>query len=319
VIKPVDHGTAAFDSLDSVEEFASLTDALNDGDWTAAEAALAALPPDAAAYAISLIGGRAGSEKLLEQAVAESPRSACARTTLAVRYIAIGWMIRTGARAENVSAEQFEGFRAWLVAAEQLLIDACALDPDYAPAWGARVLTARALEVGQAEARRRFERVRAQSPHDLPAQIHLFEYLLPKWAGSNEQAEEFSHAEARAAPGSHSGALVALYHLERWLELDGDEPGRQYMRDPAVVDDLREAARISVLHEDYVGGPLAMQAHSMFAMAFWLSDQREEAAVHFRALDSHATDLPWTYAFDEASGVAGVRDAVLGGRGAAGA
>ncbi len=306
---------AAFDSLDTVDEFAGLRDALGGGDWRTAEQTLRGFAPDVAAYAIAMIGEVDGIEKLLQAAVADDPGSACARTALGMRYVMIGWDIRTGARAEDVSAEQFAGFRTWLVAAEQLLIDACALDAAFSPAWGVRMLTARALEVGPAEASRRYERVRAASPDDLPAQIHMLEYLLPKWAGSDEQARAFAHDAAAQAPaGGHAGALVALYHLERWLELDGGDPGREYMRDAAVVDDLRDAAARSVLHPDYTGGPLAAQAHSAFAMAFWLAGRPDEAAVHFDALGGRMTDLPWTYAFDEPEGVAEIREAVLAER-----
>jgi hypothetical protein len=306
---------AAYDSVDTVPEFSELRDALRAGDWSTCEEALRAMPADTAAYAIAMIGELDGVEELLQSAVAQAPGSACARTTLAMRYVMIGWAIRTGARSENVSSEQFAAFRTWLVAAEQLLIDACALDAGYAPAWGVRVLTARALEVGASEAWRRFERVRALSPDDLPAQIHMLEYLLPKWAGTDEQARSFAFdSAAQAPPGSPSGMLVPLYHLERWLELDGDEPGREYMRQASVVAELTDAAARSVRHADHPGGPLGIQAHSAFAMALWLADRPEEAAVHFAALDGRATDLPWTYAFDEAAGVAGVRDAILGGR-----
>lgn len=311
-------GVAAYESIDTVPEFAALRDALRAGDWGGAEEVLRAFEPDTAAYAISLIGEIDGVETLLQDGVADDPGSACARTTLAMRYVMIGWAIRTGARAENVSREQFEGFRTWLVAAEQLLIDACALEPGFAPAWGVRVLTARALEVGPAEAWRRFERVRGISPHDLPAQIHMLEYLLPKWAGDDEQSRGFAFETAeQAPPGSPSGALVALYHLERWLELDGGDPGREYMRGASVVQELQDAAARSVRHEQHGGGPLGIQAHSAFAMAFWLADRPDEAAAHFAAMEGRMTDLPWTYAFDDASGVAGVRDAVLAGSGEA--
>lgn len=313
---PTESTTLGFDSIDTVPEFARLTAALGGEDWDAAEAELRALPPDEAAYAMSLIGEIDGIERFLEEAIRVAPRSACARATLAVRDIAIGWQIRTGARAENVSREQFEGFRAWLVAAERLLIDACALEESFAPAWGVRVLTARALQVGPSEAWRRFERLRALSPDDLPAQTHMLEYLLPKWAGSDEQARSFAHDTAAAAPpGSHSGALVAVYHVERWLELDGDEPGRQYMTQPQVIQELRDAAARSVLHEDSRPGPLSVQAHSAFAMAFWLARREEEAAVHFRAIGDRITEFPWSFAFDEASGVEAVRARILAEQG----
>jgi hypothetical protein len=309
---------AAYDTIDTVPEFCTVRDAIRTGDWPSAQEALLALPPDEMGYALEMLADVDGVEQLLEAAVEQEPGSACARTALARRYIAIAWQVRSGARAENVSREQFEGFRSWLVPAEQQLVEACAVDGRFAPAWAARVHTARALEVGPAEARRRFDRVRAISPNDYPAQVHMLEYVLPKWAGSDAEARAFAEESAsEAPPGSHSGALIAIYHLERWLELDGGDPGAAYMTDAAVVDDLVLAAERSVRHADYAGGPIGIQAHSAFAMAFWLASQPDEAAVHFAALDSRATEFPWQYAFDEPEGVADVRARVqrsAGGR-----
>ena len=311
-----DRASAVFDSIDNVPEFAGLRDALRAGDWPAADSALAALPPDEAAYALEMAAEMDGVERVLEDAVAANPESASARTALARRCIFLGWEIRTHARAEDVSAEQFEAFRSWLVRAEQLLIDACAVDASYVPAWGTRVLTARALEVGAAESRRRYERVRRLSPHDFPAQAHMLQYLLPKWAGSEEEAHAFARDEAAAAPpGSHSGALVPIVHIERWLDLDAGQPGAAYMAQSAVVDELRDAAARSVLHADDVGGPLGVQAHSAFAMAFWLADRHDLAAVHFAALGDRATDFPWTYTFDDPAELVRLRTAVLAEQG----
>lgn len=305
---------ARYDDIDTVPEFAGIRNALAADDWPTAEQLLRELPPDEAAYALEMIADREGIETLLEQAVAADPASACARTALARRCIAIGWGIRTGARAEDVSPEQFEAFRSWLVRAEQLLIDACAADGSFVPAWGARVLTARALEVGATEAARRYDRIRRLSPHDFPAQTHMLQYLLPKWAGSEEQALAFAReAAADAPPGSHNGALVPIVHIERWLDLDAGKPGAAYMAQQAVVDELTGAASRSVLHDDYVGGPLGVQAHSCFAMAFWLAGRNERAAVHFAALGDRATEFPWMYTFDAPAQLGELRDAVLRG------
>ncbi|MDY0909100.1 hypothetical protein [Microbacterium sp. CFBP9034] len=303
---------AVYDTIATVPELADVRDALHGGDWPAAEAALRARPADEAAYAIELLAEMDGIEGLLEEAVGAAPASACALTALARRYIVIGWQIRTGARAEDVSREQFEAFRSWLVKAEQLLIDACALDESYAPAWGVRVLTARALEVGPAEARRRYDRVRRLSPHDYPAQTHMLQYLLPKWAGSEEQAHDFArNAAAEAPPGSHSGALVPIVHIERWLDADGDAGGA-YMAQPSVVEEVTDAAARSVLHPDYAAGPIGVQTHSAFAMALWLAGRNELAAVHFAALGGRATEFPWAYTFDDPTRLDQLRTAVLG-------
>jgi hypothetical protein len=284
-----------------------------DQDWPRLQRGLDELSPAEASYALTRLADVDGVEDFLAEAVRAVPHSAPARTALAMRIIVLGWAIRTGASSEHVSRAQFDDFRARIVEAEQILIGVCADEPDYAPAWAARVLTARALEVGVSEAHRRFSRLARLSPHDYPGQAQMLQYLSKKWFGSHDQAHSFALAQAEAAPpGSASGALVAMHHLERWMETGGSKPGLTYLAQPTVQRELAEAARRSVLHEDFSLSPIGVEAHSAFALAFWLSERNDQAAVHLRALGGRASEFPWNYAMRDAAQLGEVRAQVLG-------
>ena len=303
----------AYDRLGSVPEFSALADALGRLDWPGAEEALSALPADQESYALELLADEDGVESFLESAVAANPASARARTALATRWIVLGWSARGHADASETSGEQFDAFREWLIRAEQMLTAVCADDPAYAPAWAARILTARGLEVGQSEAIRRYRQLDSVFPHHFPGQRDTLIYLSPRWHGDNRTAHSFALSALEEAPdGSDSGSLVAFYHLERWMEAGRGEAGAAILAQPAVLAEIADAAARSVLHPSHVPSPLGIQAQSAFALALWLAGERADAAVHLRALGGRASAFPWDHAIAGPDALRVVADEVFG-------
>ena len=303
----------AYDRLGSVPEFSALADAVGRLDWPGAEEALSALPADQESYALELLADEDGVESFLESAVAANPASARARTALAARWIVLGWSARGHADASETSGEQFDAFREWLIRAEQMLTAVCADDPAYAPAWAARILTARGLEVGQSEAIRRYRQLDSVFPHHFPGQRDTLIYLSPRWHGDNPTAHSFALSALEEAPdGSDSGSLVAFYHLERWMEAGRGEAGAAILAQPAVLAEIADAAARSVLHPSHVPSPLGIQAQSAFALALWLAGERADAAVHLRALGGRASAFPWDHAIAGPDTLRVVADEVFG-------
>lgn len=297
----------SFDAWSRYQEFAPVRAAVESRDWDAAAAAFSALGPQELSLAIELVADESDAEQMLEAAVAAEPGDPLARTLLARRYVSIGWEIRTGAWAVDVMAGKAEEFREWLVRAEQILIDVCVDHPEHVPAWEARLLTARGLELGQSEARRRYDRLAALSPHHYRAQRAYLQQVVPKWGGSWEAAEAFVAECASDAPeGSPSRALLASLQVERWLGL-GETP------DEAMLERLREIARASVLHADHVPGPGADSVHAELALLFTFAERHDEAAPHFQALGDHPVSAGWDYLDDKAQWYARSRAQALGG------
>ncbi|MER5731352.1 hypothetical protein ABT084_23985 [Streptomyces sp. NPDC002138] len=292
-------GRPVFDPVDRNPALAALRAAVQRQDWAAVAYGFDALPHEQERPAASwVVTETAGAEEFLGRVVAHRPHDPLARTLLADRYIQIGWEIRSGSRAEHVSKDQFREFHACLRRAEALLIDVCAEYPTFGLAWFHRLATARGLELGQSEARRRYDRLSEYHPHHYPAQAALLQKLCPKWGGSWEAAHGFAwDATVNAPAGSPNGALVALAQMEQWLELAGGtaNEAKAYLRDPAQHARLRDAAARSVLHPAARDSPQAVGAHSAFAAVHSVAGRHAEAAPHFRALGNHAHEFPWSY------------------------
>ncbi|MFI9486388.1 hypothetical protein ACIG47_08340 [Promicromonospora sp. NPDC052451] len=210
-----------------------------------------------------------------------------ARTLRAVRYVTVGWSIRTRLRAEHVSAAQFEQFFDWLRRAERVLFEVCSEHPHFVPAWEARITTARGLQLGHGEARRRYDRLAALDPAVFAAQRAYLQQILPKWSGSWEDASRFvEECAAGAAPGALASALVADYAVERAFDDDGPVPS-------AMVERVRTAAAATVLHPDHVRTAATATAHSTFALFFTLAKLPAEAWPHFEALGDAPVEGLW--------------------------
>ncbi|WP_416972348.1 hypothetical protein [Streptomyces sp. 4F14] len=283
---------------DNAPELIPLRDAARAGDWNGVRGLFGRLGSvDDVIAALNAVADIRGVEHLLARAAADFPADPLPRTILAKRYLFMGWEVRGDGYAQDVSRDQFATFHAWLRRAEQLLIQVCAEQPAYAPAWYIRITLARGLELGTTEARRRYDRLRAHHPHVYGAQAALLQQLCPKWGGTWEEAHAFAAEATRAAPdGAPTGVLVADAHIEHWLSL-GDRGG-PYLRGVHVLDDLRNAAAISVRHPAYRPDLSTIAAHSTFAMAFSLGGHHADAAPHFAELGDRAAEFPWAYLSD---------------------
>lgn len=236
-----------------------------------------------------------GAEDFLRDVVARQPDDLTAATMLAGRLIQVGWSIRGSGRASTVSREQAEAFHGYLRQSEQLLIDVCARDPGFLPAWMERLTTARALSLGQAEARRRYDHVVRLDPHHLDAQIRLLQQLCPKWGGDFATMHAFAaQCAADAPPGYPNAALVVDGHMERWLDLESGKDA-EYIRSEPVASEIRAAAERSVLHPAFERRPGWIYALSMFALGFTMSGDWSRAKQCFVALGPYADEWGWQY------------------------
>lgn len=266
-------------------------------DWAAIRAFYAELPPGQdRTFVLSALDSVPGIEVPLGRLVSADPDDLLAATLLAAREVTLGWEARTGASAKQVSAEQFAALFGHLRRAERLLIRVTALDPSFDPAWATRLNTALGLQLGQNEARRRYDRLARHQPSHFTGQARLLQQLCPKWGGTWEAAHGFARECMLGAPGGAlNGGLVAEAHMEHWMALGGADKRSEYLRQSHVHRELAEAAEYSVLHPEFRRPFGWVVVEGTFAALFSLIGDRERAAAHFRALGDLASTYPWSY------------------------
>ncbi|WP_441248282.1 hypothetical protein [Kitasatospora sp. McL0602] len=287
----------AYDLCRAVPGLGRLRAAAQTGDWVAIRAGFAELTEQndvvAAARTVAEVPRVAAMLNAAITAAGYTPEGVLPRVLLAYNHIRLGWIVRTGYRAEHVSASKFARFHEHLVQAERLLADALDLDQDSALAWYLSLMTARGLQLGQAEARRRYDRVVAVSPGHYYAQSQLLQQLCPKWSGSWEAVHAFAEECRRtAAPGGLGAVITVEAHLEHWMDT-GRGLRFVYWRRPGVRGSLIAAAEASVLHPAYQPDASRIAVHSVFAAAFSVAGLRSRAFRHFEELGEFSDRQPW--------------------------
>jgi hypothetical protein len=281
---------------------AAVRAAMAAADWPAARRVLTAgHDSDDFAFLVDVASRVSGCEQWLPDAVRADLGDPLPLLIYGVRAIDWAWEARTRTRAKYVSRDQFQVFFDRLRLAEDCLQDVVRREPGNTAAWTGLVTLARGLQLGQDEAKRRFDRVLAHDPTHFRAHTQMLQQVCRKWSGSHGEMHAFAQqATANAPAGSRLGCLVAWAHLEEWLDM-GTQGGK-YFSNPQVLAELRTAARRSVCHPSYRPRKGWPQDRNPFAMTFALAGDQAAAAEQFRAIGDLVTELPWGYHSDGAIG-----------------
>ncbi|MER7672886.1 hypothetical protein ABTY61_31145 [Kitasatospora sp. NPDC096128] len=265
------------------------------GDWTALRPALAAADGTELTRLVGAVSDVAGVEEWTARAIADAPDDALPLLLSGARHVSWAWEARSSARAKHVTEEQWKLFHQRLEVAEEQLLEVAEREPSWLAPWYFLQISARGASLAPEVATCRFEAAVRRVPGHPGSHRQRLQQLCAKWGGSHDAMHEFARSSMLAAPeGSPLGELVALAHLERWLDLpDGED--HAYLTSPTVLADLQEAAFRSVLHPDFVPSGGWQASFNTFAMAFSLADQRKTARLLFDALDGMVTESPWHY------------------------
>ena len=290
-----------FDLAEAYPDVRRLQAALSARDWVGVRAVVDGAEPVGRSMLIRIGADTAEIEPFLRQVLARDADDPVAAALLGGHLIHRGWKVRTSYRAQHVSADQFRAFHEHLRRAEQVLIDGAARTPSDVAIWCQRLISARGLELGLSEVRRRYDRLAAHDEHHLPAQTQMLQSLCPKWGGTWEQMHGFAQERMLAAPkGAPNAVLVVYGHLERWLHEDGGPAGGRYLAGPFARNQIYEAATRSVWDPGFQHGYGWVMVRNTFAMAFSLLGDEPAAAAQFTALGRLASDEPWQYFGDAA-------------------
>jgi len=266
------------------------------GDWAGLRAGLTAVD-DAAdlTWMLAALADVKGVETWIPEAIAAEPDSALPLLLSGARHVSWGWEARTKASAKHVSREQWEVFGQRLAVAEEQLYEVAEREPDWLGPWYFLQISGRGTSIERPAGRYRFEAALRRCPGHLGSHKQRLQQVCAKWGGSHEEMHEFARGAMLSAPeGSPLGELVALAHLERWLELDYGQD-QAYLRRPEVVAELHEALERSILHPAYQRPRNWKAQYNTFAMVFSVIQDKQTARPLFEAVGDTVTESPWHY------------------------
>ncbi|MFF2364706.1 hypothetical protein ACFVU0_18700 [Streptomyces sp. NPDC058122] len=271
----------------------ALVEAADAGDWEAVKSALSPFDPGRDHKVLAELAELDGVQDWIGRAVEEDKEHrATALLISGTRHISWGWEARTSARAANVTQEQWRIFRERLVIAEEHLLEAAELRPEWITPWRRLLTSARGMSLPSSVKETRFDAALRRDPLDLETHIEWVSQLQPRWGGDPGQALTFARDALGRAPQGHPlGCVVAMAHIEDWVE---SERGN-CLETPAIQAELREAADHSILHPAYARHPGWQHDFNMFAMALSLAGERHTARRVYQELDGAYTSWPWTY------------------------
>jgi hypothetical protein len=189
-------------------------------------------------------------------------------------------------------------FHARLVEADKDLAKAAAIDERDPTPWAQSMIVARGLSLGQPELRRRFDEAHRRDPLNGAACVNMIQGTARKWGGSNEAMLQFARWASEEAPVGHSvHKVVALAHIEMWLDSAKGDVQRAYFHSPAVKQEVLAAARRSVLSPAYgrSGSSLSWADRNVFAFCFRLVRDFKAQLEQMRLIGPHVAEFPWQY------------------------
>ncbi|WP_119729137.1 DUF4034 domain-containing protein [Thermomonospora amylolytica] len=259
--------------------------------------------PDDRAFYVDVCADVPGVQDWIEEWIRAEPHSTLPLLVRGAHGVHWAWEARGAASASQTSEEQFREFFKRLKMAENCLDEVVERDPGDVVAWSYLVTSARGRQVDRDEAERRFRGVVDSCPWHRRTHEQMLQYVCRKWFGSHEEMFAFARDTVAKMPdGSVLGELIAVAHIEMWLDLPSGED-EEYMRRPEVMAEINAAADRSVRHPAYRPRPGWPPVHNTFAMAFCLGGDLGSAAQQFQLLGDRVTDWPWQYLRSDAAGV----------------
>ncbi|MFG3717966.1 hypothetical protein ACGF8D_09230 [Streptomyces massasporeus] len=271
----------------------ALIEAADAGDWDAVKAALAPFDLGRDHAVLGELAELDGVQDWIVRAVEEDKEHrATALLISGARHISWGWEARTAERAVNVTQDQWRVFHERLEIAEEHLLEAAELRPEWVTPWRHLLTSGRGMSLGPAVNEARRDAALRRDPLDTETHIEWLSQLQPRWGGEQGQALAFAQqAFARAPHGHRLGCVIAMAYIEEWVESDRGD----YLVTSEIQAQLREAADHSILHPAYVWRPGWQQDFNMFAMALSLAEERHTVRRVFQTLDGAYTPWPWGF------------------------
>lgn len=232
---------------------------------------------------------------------AARPDSALPLLFSGAQYLHRARQARRPGPACQVEEEAWSVFQARLVDADRDLARATAMDEADPTGHACGIEAAMALRLGQNEVRRRFVEMGKRHRWHQAGNAAAIQALAPRWGGSDQGMFQFARwVDGTAPEGNGVHAVIALAHLEQWLDLSaeaaaGRDRQRTYFFAEPVKKEVRRAADRSIWSPSYQPGRLTSGDRNIFAMCFWLMHDYDAQLEQMRLIGPLIQEYPWQF------------------------
>lgn len=228
-------------------------------------------------------------------AAPEDPDAALVKADLCVLQ---AWEIRSGARAAEVSPEQFKAFFALLKDAVPVIGAAAEFNPADPVPWRVALTHARGMQSSREIFDAYWTEAVERAPHHYGCHASALQYLCAKWYGTHREMFDFAEQAAEEAlPGSKINSLPLLAAVEYEIVAGGpaadDASGADAVEPARIAAAVDRALELSGWYDP--GDPEAAGFRNHLALMLMRAGRWEEALRVFRDIGVHATSFPWAH------------------------
>lgn len=214
----------------------ALVEAADSGEWEAVKAALGPFDLGRDHQVLGQLADLDGVQDWIGRAAEEDKEHrATALLISGARHISWGWEARTADRAVNVTQEQWRIFHQRLHIAEEQLLEAAELRPEWITPWRRLLTSGRGMSLGPAVNETRRDAALRRDPLDLETRIEWVSYLQPRWSGEPGQALAFAREAFAACTRGTPSRLCDRHGPHRELGGVGQQELPRNPRDPGRV------------------------------------------------------------------------------------
>lgn len=257
--------------------------------------------PDDRTFYAHVLSEWVGKPAWVDAWLSQSPRSATANLICGMHGVLWAWEARGYGYGDSVGEEARQLFSDRLLTADVILERATELDPTDPTPWALMLRSAYGLGLDEEEHRRRFTQAVHLAPEHRFAHSSLMKSLCAKWYGSHDLMFRFvSSATSQVGLGSPVHTLVAEAHIERWLDMLGEDEAQAaaYWTRPVVRSAITHAAHLYFDAPNFQPNKDTVRTRNIFVWCLVAVEAIDAAARLFEAIGPYVTRAPWIYMGD---------------------
>tara|TARA_R110000868_G_scaffold226872_1_gene479781 strand:- start:312915 stop:314759 length:1845 start_codon:yes stop_codon:yes gene_type:complete len=224
----------------------------------------------------------------IDQWCTESPESTQAHTVRGINLVKQAWV----KRGSGWTPKNYPEFQGLLIDAMDALDFATAIDAQNATAHAWKIYAGKGLQQDREQVRSYFDLAVKEHPDLHAAHWMYYDFVTPKWGGSEEACIAFARERLDASPvGSPSIAVIGHAHFEiagAWKERDKKNGFKNYLAQPEVRADIFRGNQKAF--RDHRMSMVTPRVRAFFAYMLWQTGYINEARAHMEIIGK---STPW--------------------------